>query len=86
MRNQTSHRATLNNPAHKHKPQHKSQPQSETHDLPHPQASSYLNLVNLTQKLIDVPISKTVTIVLFISLVSRKIPSQSRLPCLNSQK
>ena len=86
MRNQASHRGTLNNPAHKHKPQHKSQPQSETQDLPHPQASSALNLCNLTQKLIDVPISKTVTIVLFISLVSCKIPSQSPRPCLNSQK
>lgn len=98
MRNQNGQRSTLNYLAHKHKPlhkhkhkhkhkpQHKSQPQYETQDLPHPQASSALNLDNLTKKLIDVTILKPVTIVLFISLVSRKIPSQSPRTLLNSQK
>ena len=40
MRNQTGHRGTLNNPAHKHNPQHKSQPQSEPKHKSQPQSET----------------------------------------------
>ena len=49
MRNQTSHRASLNYPAHKHKPQHKSQPQSETRHKSQPQPGSQALLVSAGQ-------------------------------------
>lgn len=40
MRNQTGHRGTLNNPAHKHNPQHKYHPNPETRHKSQPQPGS----------------------------------------------